>query len=314
MICPAQRRAIARRVQRKLKLSERRVCRAIDQPRSTQRYVAQQRNGERRLVTRMNALALRHPRFGYRRIAALLWHDGWQVNVKRIRRLWRKEGLKVTQKQHKRRRLYEGSGVNACHRRRAETINDVWTLDFCHDRTAEDRNMRILSVIDEYTRRCLGIKAERTITGAEVVKMLKALMKVYGTPAHLRCDNGPELISSAVKAWLGRASVGVLYVTPGSPWENGYVESYHARLRDEVLQREEFATLAHARVILQQWQAEYNTHRPHSALGYQTPEAFAAQCQAGEEQNQASRVEPGSAALRPARHEEEEELMESVAH
>jgi len=230
------------------------------------------------LRRRMRELALRHPRFGYRRIAALLASEGWRCNRKRVHRLWRAEGLKVPQKQHKTRRLFDGSSDNACHRRRAERINEVWSFDFCHDRTSDGRPLKIFSVLDEHTRRCLTIEVERRINSAEVVRILSALMALHGVPEHIRCDNGPEFIGAAVKKWLGRNAVSALYIAPASPWENAYAESYHSRLRDEVLCREEFATLPEAQAILQGWRQEYNQERPHSALGYQTPDAFAAAC------------------------------------
>ena len=282
-------------VSRRLKVSQRRACRALSQPRSTQRYLAQRRSGEVELVKRMRELALRHPRYGYRRIAALLRANGWRANRKRVQRLWRIEGLKVPQKQRKTRRLRDGSSENAAHRRRAERINHVWSFDFCHDRTADGRALKIFSVIDEYTRRCLAIEVQRRITGADVVRILSALMALHGVPQHVRCDNGPEFVCAAVRAWLKRAAVSALYIAPGSPWENAYAESYHARLRDEVLSREQLETPTQARAILEAWRQQYNDERPHSALGYQTPEAFAAACR--------RRAGPGSATLRPARHD-----------
>jgi putative transposase len=286
----------------KLHVSQRRACRAIGQPRSTQRYQAQQRNGEAALCRQMRELALRHPRYGYRRITALLRRQGWRINRKRVHRLWRKEGLKVPQKRQKRTRLIDGSSDNAAHRKRAERINHVWSFDFCHDRTADGRPLKVFSVIDEFTRRCLTIEVQHRITGADVVAILDALMALHGVPRHLRCDNGPEFVCSAVRAWLKRSNVSALYIAPGSPWENAYAESYHARLRDELLSREEFGTLLEARALIESWRQEYNEERPHSALGYRSPEAFAAAC----------RAEPCSATLRRAQHDEEE-VMETVA-
>jgi transposase InsO family protein len=282
----------------------------LSQPRSTQRYVAQQRNGEEALVGRMRELALRHPRFGYRRIAALLRREAWRVNEKRVHRLWRTEGLKVPKKQLKRRRMIDGSSANAAHRRRAERQNHVWSFDFCQDRTADGRPLKIFSVIDEFTRQCLTIEVHRRMSGTDVVRVLDALMALCGVPAHLRCDNGPEFICSAVQSWLKRAKVSALYIAPGSPWENAYAESYHARLRDEVLDRTEFATLAEARAMLEGWREEYNQERPHSGLGYLTPAAFAEACGAA-----ACRAEACSATLRRPRHDEEDEqkVVGSVA-
>lgn len=270
------------------------------------------------MCERMRELSLRHPRYGYRRVAALLREEGFKVNVKRVHRLWRREGLKVPQKQHKRGRLTVGDGSggdNACHRRRAERMDEVWSFDFCHDRTADGKALKIFSVIDEYTRQCLIIEVQRRITGTDVVKILASLMALYGTPQHLRCDNGPEFICSAVRAWVDRrrargAQLSTLYIAPASPWENGYVESYHSRLSDEVLDREEFGTLAEARAVLSGWREEYNCERPHSALGYNTPAAFAAACR-----DACRHAEACSAPLRSPRHDdgEEEKIMESVA-
>jgi putative transposase len=295
---------MVRGVQKKLKVSERSACRATSQPRSTQRYRAQQRNGEKKLCERMRELALRHPRFGYRRIAALLRAEGFEVNLKRVHRLWRKEGLKVPQKQHKRGRVRDGSSENACHRRKAEKMNQVWSFDFCFDRTSDNRPLKIFSVIDEFTRRCLVIEVERHLTGSDVVRVLKELMKLHGVPEYIRCDNGPEFVGAAVKDWVESSKVGVLYIAPGSPWENGYAESYHARLRDELLDREEFGTLLQARGMLQIWREEYNNHRPHSGLGYMTPAAFAEACRG---------AGTGFAALSPCQHREEEKSGTSVA-
>ena len=293
-------------------MSQRRACRALSQPRSTQRYSVRRRNGEDRLGSRMRELALRHPRYGYRRVAALLRREGWRVNDKRVHRLWRKGGLKVPKRQLKRSRLIDGSSQNASHRRRAERINHVWSFDFCHDRTADGRALKVFSVIDEYTRRCLAIETARRITGADVVRLLDALMALYGVPGHLRCDNGPEFACAAVRAWVGGAGVSALYIAPGSPWENAYAESYHARLRDELLDREEFGSLTEARVLLEDWREQYNQERPHSALGYKTPAEFAAACGGAGAAAGASRAEPCSATLRRARHDGEEHV-ESVA-
>ena len=287
-----------------MKVSERSACRAVSQPRSTQRYKAQQRSAEKKLCERMRALALRHPRYGYRRIWALLRSEGFKVNVKRVHRLWRKEGLKVPQKQHKRRRIKDGSSDHACHRRRPERMNHVWTFDFCFDCTADNRPLKIFSVIDEFTRVCLVICVQRRMTGPDVVKILKEMMKLHGVPEHIRCDNGTEFVCEALKGWLERSGTGALYIAPASPWENGYAESYHARFRDELLNREEFGTLLQAKGMLEIWREEYNNERPHSSLGYKTPAAFAAICRG---------AGSGFAALSPSQHRDEEKLVESVA-
>jgi putative transposase len=200
------------------------------------------------------------------------------VNRKRIYRLWRAEGLKVPRKQRKRR--YLGQSANGCARRRAERKDHVWAWDFVHDRTHEGRRLKWLSIIDEHTRECLALEVGRGLTAERVIDVLAELFAVRGVPEHIRSDNGPEFIATAIRQWLAKAGVETLYIEPGSPWENGYAESFHNRLRDELLAREEFANLAEARARSTAWRLEYNHRRPHSALGYQTPAAFAAGCAA----------------------------------
>ena len=219
-------------------VSERRACRVLGQPRSTQRRVPVARADEGRLVERMLELARAHPRFGYRRVAALLRREGWRVNRKRVYRLWRQQGLKVPQRRRKKRRL--GHSGNGCARRRPRRRDDVWAWDFIHDRTEDGRPLKWLSVVDEYTRECVVLEVRRSLTAAAVVE--------------------------------------VLYIAPGSPWENGYAESFHSRLRDELLNAELFTSLAEARLLAAEWQEAYNHERPHSALGYQTPAEFASTC------------------------------------
>jgi putative transposase len=198
-----------------------------------------------------------------------------------------------------------GSSGNGIQRKKAERMDQVWTFDFCHDRTADNGPLKIFSVIDEFTRRCLAILVRRRMTGGDVVKVLKGLIEAHGgAPEHIRCDNGPEFACAAVRSWLARARVAALYIAPGSPWENGYAESYHARLRDELLDREEFGTLSQAQGMLEIWREEYNNERPHGSLGYQTPAAFADACRG---------AGPGFASLRPGQHRGEETSVDSVA-
>jgi transposase InsO family protein len=233
---------------------------------------------EKRLVQEMLALVGEHPRYGYRRIWALLRKAGWTVNRKRIYRLWRQEGLKVPQKQHKKRHL--GMSANSCVRRKAEHKDHVWTWDFIHDRTTSGRPLKWLSIVDEYTRECLALEVNRGITAEKVIDVLVELFRIRGVPQHIRSDNGPEFITRAIRRWLKHAGVETLYVKPGPPWENGYVESFHSRLRDELTNREEFTNLAEARYLADAWRLEYNHRRPHSSLGYRTPAEFAAGCAA----------------------------------
>ena len=254
--------------------SERRACKVLGQPRSTQRYAVREHDDERPLVQLMLALARRHPRYGYRRIWALLRRDGFRVNRKRVYRLWRKEGLKVPTKQRKRRRL--GHSGNGCVRHRAERINHVWCYDFVSDQTVDGRTVKFLTVEDEYTRECLAIEVERSITSREVIETLRYLFEVRGAPEHIRSDNGPEFIAKALRAWLAESGVKTLYIEPGSPWQNGFNESFNGKLRDELLNGELFTSLQEAKVVTEDWRLGYNHRRPHSSLGYETPAAYAA--------------------------------------
>jgi len=265
-------------VRQKLGISERRACRALKQPRATQRYRPRPREFERRLVARMLELVREHPRFGYRRIWALLRREGWRVNRKRIYRLWRGEGLKVPRRQRKKRHL--GQSANGCARRRAEHKDHVWAWDFIHDRTRDGRPLKWLTVLDEYTREDLALEVGRRMRATEVIDVLVELFALRGVPKHIRSDNGPEFIAEGIRRWLAYAGVDTLYIEPGSPWENGYAESFNSRFRDELLAREEFESVAEARASGVRYRLEYNHRRPHSALGYQTPAEFAAGCAA----------------------------------
>ncbi len=271
---PARRREAVARVMTAFRISERRACRALGVPRSSQRYVGAGREREGALLLRIGELAKAHPRYGYRRITALLRREGWAVNRKRVHRIWRREGLKVPQAQRKRRRL--GSSDNGCARHRAERPNQVWSYDFVADQTADGRRLKILPVVDEFTRECLTIEVERSLTAGDVVSTLEYLFEVRGVPESIRSDNGPEFIAEAVKTWLSRRGTRTLYIEPGSPWENAYSETFNSRLRDEVLDREVFETLKEAKVLLEDHRLDYNGHRPHSSLGYRTPAEFAA--------------------------------------
>ena len=224
----------------------------------------------------MHRLALCWPRYGYRRISVLLRKDGWRVNVKRLHRLWKQEGLQIRKKQRKRKRL--GNGQNACHRYRPEHKDHVWSYDFISDRTEKGGRLRMLNVVDEFTRECLTIEVARKFKGKDVVAILQELFAIRGRPKFIRSDNGPEFASEAVKKWLEASRVETLFIEPGSPWENGYIESFNGKLRDECLDGELFLSLAEARYIVERWRLDYNHHRPHSRLGWQSPAAFAATC------------------------------------
>ena len=257
------------RVMAKLRVSERRACRVLGQARSTQRRRPKVRDDEDALTRRVIELATCYGRYGYRRITALLHREGWRVNHKRVERIWRREGLRVPQKQPKRGRLWLSDG--SCMRLRPTHRDHVWSYDFIFDRTRDGRAVKILTVIDEFTRESLALRADRSLTSEEVLEVLDDLFIRRGVPEHIRSDNGPELTAEVVRRWLKTLEVKPLYIEPGSPWENGYVESFHGKLRDELLNGEIFDTLWEAQVLLEQWRREYNAIRPHSSLGYRPP-------------------------------------------
>jgi putative transposase len=266
---PARRRQTVDRVCHELAVPERRVCKVLGQPRSTQRYLPQLADDEARLIDEVIELAKTYGRYGYRRITALLLAVGWRVNHKRVERIWRQEGLKVPAKQPKRGRLWLADG--SCVRLRPEHRNHVWSYDFVHERTHDGRALRLLTVIDEYNRECLAIKVGRRLSSQDVVRVLSRLFIQYGVPRYLRSDNGPELTAKAVRKFLAELGVETLFIEPGSPWENGYIESFNGKLRDELLNLEIFYTLLEAEVLVGKWRRHYNTVRPHSSLGYRPP-------------------------------------------
>ena len=246
----------------------------LGQQRSVQRYQAKPRAEEEALTEAIVDLASQYGRYGYRRITALLRHSGWQVNVKRVERIWRQEGLKVPAKQPKRGRLWLNDG--SCVRLRPERPNHVWAYDFVAERTHNGKVFRMLTVIDEYTRECLAISVDRRLGSHDVLATLTELFVQHGPPEHIRSDNGPEFCATTVKEWLKRLQVKTLFIEPGSPWENGYVESFNGKLRDELLNTEIFYTLQEAQVLIENWRQHYNRIRPHSSLNYHppAPEAF----------------------------------------
>jgi len=252
-----------------IKVSERRACQVLGQCRVTQRYASHVADEEEKLVARIIELATQYGRYGYRRITALLKQEEWQVNHKKIERIWRKEGLKVPQKQPKRRRLWLNDG--SCIRLRPEHRDHVWSYDFVMARTSDGRSFRILAILDEYTRECLAILVKRRISSQDVIDQLFQLFIFRGIPEHIRSDNGPEFTSKMIRRWLNHLGVKTLFIEPGSPWENGYIESFNGKLRDELLNREIFTTLAEAKILIEQWRKEYNQVRPHSSLGYRPP-------------------------------------------
>ena len=253
----------------KFAVSERRACWGLSVPRSTQRYKRKVPDDEPRLVAEVTRLAMDYGRYGYRRVIELLKWDGWRVNHKRVERIWREQGLKVPKRQPKRRRLWLNDG--SCIRLRPGRKDHVWSYDFVHGRTSDGRALRFLVIIDEYSRECLSIDVSRKLNSEDVLCRLAELFIIRGLPDHIRSDNGPEFTAKAVIDWLEKLEVKTLFIEPGSPWENGYCESFNSKLRDEFLNCELLDTLLEARVLTARWRRYYNQERPHSALGYRPP-------------------------------------------
>jgi len=247
------------------------ACRALGLARSSYYRNSTTSPAGRQLHRDIVQLSQDHPRYGYRRVTAVLRRQGREINAKRVQRVRRQEGLQVSRRQHKLRRL----GVSTAQRQRAQQTNDVWSWDFVEDQTENGTRFRVLTLIDEYTRQCLAVHVDWSIRAVDVITVVEAAVARSGTPRHLRSDNGPEFIAYAIQDWLRDKNVKTIYITPGSPWENAYIESFHDKLRDECLNREIFGSLWEARVVIEQWRLEYNTERPHSSLGYRTPAEFA---------------------------------------
>jgi putative transposase len=259
-------------------LSERRACRTLGQPRSTQRFSGTKTETDKPLVAKMHELARKNPRYGYRRVHVLLEDEGFKTGRDRVHRLWRRHGLRVPRKAHKRKRL--GTAQNGIVRHAATHLDHVWTYDFVKDQTTDGRSLKMLTVVDEHTRECLACPVARRFTSGDVVRMLRALFATRGVPGHIRSDNGPEFIAQRVRAWLEVNQVGPLYIEPGAPWQNGVGESFNGKLRDECLNLELFTSLAEARVVIGDFREHFNQRRPHSSLDYRTPAVFAAACRA----------------------------------
>jgi putative transposase len=261
-------------LQDRLGLSERRACRIAGQNRSTQRHCPQVAPENQALRARLRKLSEDRPRWGYRRAHGHLLTEGWSLNRKRVQRIWREEGLRVPRKTKKRRRL--GTSTTAAGRLKAERPNHVWALDYQHDATNDGRELKFLNIVDEFTREALAIEVDRTINAEETVKVLERLAAEHGPPANIRADNGPELTAWVLRDWCRLGKTGTAYIEPGSPWQNAYVESFNARLRDELLNVEEFTSLAEAQILAADWRTDYNANHPHSALGMMSPARFAA--------------------------------------
>ncbi len=255
-------------------MSERRACRLAGQHRSTQRHEPIVVADDAALRAELRRISRERPRWGYRRAHRLLLDDGWQLNIKRTRRLWREEGLRVPRKRRKRQRL--GESTVPAERLRAERPDHVWAIDFQFDQTADGHNLKLLHVVDEFTREALAIECHRRIDADKTVSVLDQLVAERGTaPGFLRCDNGPEMTANAIRDWCRFSRAGSAYIEPGSPWQNPYVESFGGRVRDELLAVELFSCLTEARVLIEDWRIDYNEHRPHSALGMMAPAVFA---------------------------------------
>jgi transposase InsO family protein len=278
-----QQRAAAAHLQETCGASQRRAARVLGRPRSTLRYRRRSRAGESALVTAIRRLARRHVRWGYKLIHARLVHQGWTVNRKRVRRLWIALGLKrpVRRRKPKNRGRLPGSSANSCVNQPARFKNDVWTYDFIADRTVDGKPLKWLSLVDEYTRECLALAVAASMTGADVRRILARVIGRRGAPTRLRSDNGSEFICEALTDWLPRAGTTPIPVAPASPWENGFIESFHSRLRDEFLNRDEFESVPDGRAKAGWWRREYNRIRPHSGLGYKTPQQFSEECDRG---------------------------------
>jgi putative transposase len=250
-------------------VSERHACRLLGQWRGTQRYKITQRDDEGRLTQAVIEMASQYGRYGYRRTTALLQEAGWNVGRERVQLIWRREGLKVPQKQKPRGRLWLNDG--SCVRLRPQHENHVWSYDFVSGRTHDGRTLRLLNILDEHTRKCIAIRVARRLNSFDVIEVLADAMLLHGIPEHIRSDNGAEFIANKLRKWLSEVGAKTLYIEPGSPWENGYCESFNGKLRDECLNGEIFYSLKEARIVIEQWRVHYNTRRPHSSLGYRAP-------------------------------------------
>ena len=270
---PARRREAVGHLEECFAVSERRACAVTGQQRTTQRYTPRVASDEDALLEELQRLVKDNPRGGCRYITMLLQRRGWRINYKRVHRLWKREGYRVPRKPRKKKAI--GVDANACDKRQAVAPNDVWTWDFIHDRTTNGRALKFLVVVDEYTRECLALEASRSIKSKDVLDGLSRLVGERGAPKHIRSDNGSEFIAQSIQQWMTDVGIEALYIAPGAPWQNGYVESFNSRLRDEFLEMNYFNNLKEARHLAGQWKEHYNTKRPQAALGKKTPEEFA---------------------------------------
>jgi len=283
VVTPTQQRAAADYLGKAFGVSQRRAGRLLGRARSTLRYRRRQRAGEPPLIRALRRLARRHPRWGYKRMHARLVKKGWSVNRKRVQRLWNELGLRrpAPRKKPKKPGFKPGSRANSCVNQPACFKNDVWTYDFVADRTSDGRSLKWLTLVDEYTRECLAIHVASSMTGADVRRVLARVIGRRGAPTRIRSDNGSEFIGAALAGWLPAKGTKPIQVAPGSPWENGFIESFNSRFRDEFLDRVEFESVADAKAQAKWYRREFNTIRPHSGLAYQTPKDFSAECDRG---------------------------------
>ena len=273
MVSPRARRTIVERLVTERGLSQRHACELMNIQRSSARYVRQPRSDETATVALIREYAHEQPMYGYRIIAAMLKHDGYRINRKRVYRIWRQEGLQLPRRKTAKRRYGDATDTL----RRAAMPNEVWTYDFMEGRTERGGKLRMLTVLDEYTRECLTIHVARSISSGQVIQVLEWLFLLRGAPGHLRSDNGPEFVAHALQKWLRGRHCNTLYITPGSPWENPFIESFNGTFRGECLDRWIFADGREAQAVIEQWRQEYNHRRPHSSLGYLPPAVFADQ-------------------------------------
>lgn len=276
MVGPVRRREAVAHLRQAFKVGERRACRVMQQPRNTQRYGRRQPVKDRALTADIHRLARREPRAGYRVVTRLLRREGWQVNLKRVHRIWKQEGLRIPGRPARKRA--RGSPENSMQRLAATRLNQVWTYDFVHDQTDDGGRLKWLPIVDEHSRELLSIEVARSITAKDVVRDLERLVRERGAPEFIRSDNGPEFIAREVKEWIAEKGFKTCFIEPGSPWQNAYIESFNSRFRDEFLNIEVFGSLLEAKMLGEEHRYKYNHQRPHSSLGDLTPAEFASSC------------------------------------
>jgi putative transposase len=283
VVTPSQQRTAAEYLRQEYDVSQRRAGRILGRARSTLRYTPRDRSADEPLIQAIRRLAGKHVRWGYRMVHARLEKQGWTVNLKKVHRLWRELGLrrKVRRKPQNKLGPKLGTSANSCVHQPARYKNDVWTYDFIADRTCSGRTLKWLTLVDEYTRECLALQVEYSLTGADVREVLARVIRRRGAPGRLRSDNGSEFICEALRNWLPSKGTEPLPVSPGSPWENGFIESFNSRFRDEFLEVEEFESVADAKHKGTWFRREYNSIRPHSSIRYKTPKEFSDECDRG---------------------------------